>query len=129
MGKALRAFRLLSSIPALLALFMPAAAFGMDYSEMLARTVLFCYHPTGKFIGYDMEGDLVNAIRYRSLYSEKLNINYLGRFTGNPYSMGVAILLRWHEGATQFRTEVLRDSAVVPANPDCALGEWTDVGF
>jgi hypothetical protein len=127
MGKALRAFRLLASTLALAVSLIPAAAFGMDYGEVVARVVLLCYHPTGKYVGYDMHGDIASAIRYRSLFSENLNIDFRGRFTDNPYSMGVALLLRWYEGTPQVRTEVLRDSAIVPPNPDCTLGNWTDV--
>lgn len=52
-----------------------------------------------------------------------------GILTGNPYSMGVAILLRWHEGAAQVRAAVLRDTALMPPDPECELGEWMDVGL
>jgi hypothetical protein len=86
-----------------------------------ARQTLKCYHKTARFVDADaVGGPWQNQAKYGAKASVLLSIKFQGGFTGTPYEMVVAAMVK--EGA--YRTAVLRDSAIIPYNDKCALEEW-----
>lgn len=87
-----------------------------------AREVINCYHHTARFAGLNVVGSpWVGQAQYGAESSAVMQIYFTG-VSGTTYEMIVAAMSKGH----QYRTAVLRDTALIPYNKNCALERWVD---
>lgn len=87
-----------------------------------AREVINCYHRTARFSGLNVVGGpWAGQAQYGAENSAVMQIFFTG-VSGATYEMIVAAMSK----GRQYRTAVLRDTAMIPFNKNCALERWVD---
>jgi hypothetical protein len=87
----------------------------------MSRGVLHCYHKSARFRLVDvMQTPWPRQAQYGAQASAVIRIQYTG-VSGASYAMDVAVMAK--EKAV--RAAVIRDTALIRYNKNCALEEWT----
>lgn len=89
-----------------------------------AENILRCYHPTGRYQDVSVvQVPWSGAQKFNATRSVLIRIIWRGGYVGLPYETLVGVMSR--DGA--LKTIVASDSAIMPPNPKCELGNWVAV--
>jgi hypothetical protein len=99
------------------------AVVAADNFADMTRAILLCYHGTARYRSADVvERPWTRQSQYGAQRSALVRIDYSG-ISSAKYRMMVAVMAK----DDALRAHVVDDSAVIAANPKCALVNWMKV--